>query len=213
MLRRHGHPAALPSAVVVRGGSLGCGRTALAVWRGRAREVTPIGDVEPPAQQPRCQPAPGRRRGGAIARPPWWRRSPHRGSLPSQVSAGRGSLRLCRVGGRGGYRLRGAGEVGAADPDRGEAAPAARRRGDRRGSARDRRRRVPRRDHPADRRPAEPTTELHLFPADGPENRTRPPRRDRGARRGETAGAGVAALAGGNGMISEPAEDVATSRT
>src|SRR5215471_11507188 len=63
------------------------------------------------------------------------------GSLPSLVSAGRESSRLCRLGGRGGYRLcrlggrggyrlcrlggRGgfgllvAGEVGAADPDRG----------------------------------------------------------------------------------------------
>src|SRR5215470_166423 len=30
------------------------------------------------------------------------------------------SLWLCRVGGRGGYRLRGAREVGAADPDRGD---------------------------------------------------------------------------------------------
>src|SRR5215472_17705783 len=38
--------------------------------------VTPIGHVEPPAQQPRCQPAPGGRRGGAIARPPWWKREP-----------------------------------------------------------------------------------------------------------------------------------------
>jgi len=43
-------------------------------------------------------------------------------------------------------------------------------------------------------------TELHLSFADGPENRTRPPQRDCAPRRGGTAGAGVAALAGGNGM-------------
>src|SRR5262245_48903183 len=34
-------------------------------------------------------------------------------------AAGPVSLRLGRLGGRGGYRLLGAGEVGAADPDRG----------------------------------------------------------------------------------------------
>src|SRR5215471_17085204 len=62
-------------------------------------------------------------------------RAPHgirvMGSLPSLVSAGRvssrlcrlggrGGCRLCRLGGRGGCRLLGAGEVGAADPDRGD---------------------------------------------------------------------------------------------
>jgi len=73
-----------------------------------------------PAQQPQCQPAPGGRRGGAIARA-------HRVicgvviGISFIVCGFLRSPRLCRLGGgHGGYRLLGAGEVGAADPDRGD---------------------------------------------------------------------------------------------